>query len=276
MKRLLSLLCVAIFSTSAIAQSQIAIEVLGHRGGRYEFEENTLSAFNESYKKGVRSYETDIRLTADNELVILHDATLKKIANSDMNVEKSTREQISKMVTIKGNPIPFADQVAEFFSTRDIYYVEWEMKSNKYTQEQLDIYCDKLYKTVMPSKPAGALYIFSSFDKRSIITMKRLHPDAECMFITGEAMSEKLIAAAEELGVKRVACYLNGTTRDGVKKAHKAGLIVNLWPGGSVEDFMLATYLGADIACTDVPVEVLNFLKKKAKWISPHNDLSVK
>lgn len=258
-------------ATAALAQKNVAVEVLGHRGGRYEFDENTLSAFEGAYKKGVHSFETDVRLTADNELVVLHDATLKRVAGNDMNVEKCTREQISKIVTEKGNHIPFVEQLAEFFSTRDIHYIEWEMKSNNYTQEQLDFYCDKLYKTVMANKPEGALYIFSSFDTRSIKTMQRLHPDAECMYITGKGMSDELIKTVKDLGVKRVACRITDTTRKSMQKAHKAGLVVNLWPGGSVEDFQLAVALGADISCTDIPVQVTNFAKKKIKWVSPHN-----
>ena len=82
-----------------MAQEKVNVEVIGHRGGRAEFEENTLSAFESAYKKGVHSFETDIRLTADNELVIIHDANLKRVAGKDMNVEESTREQISKIVT---------------------------------------------------------------------------------------------------------------------------------------------------------------------------------
>ena len=53
-----------------MAQQAREIQVIGHRGGRYEFEENTLAAFKGSYEKGVRGYETDIRMTADGELVI--------------------------------------------------------------------------------------------------------------------------------------------------------------------------------------------------------------
>lgn len=271
MKRIIITLCAAMMATAALAQKNVSVEVIGHRGGRQEFEENTLSAFEGACKKGVHSFETDVRLTADNELVIIHDSSLKRMTGTDMDVEKSTREQIAKVVTQKGNHIPFADELAELFSTRDIHYIEWEMKSNNYTQEQLDLYCDKLYKTVMANKPEGALYVFSSFDTRSIKTMQRLHPDAECMFIIGKGMSDELIKTVKDLGLKRVACNINNTTRKSMKNAHKEGLIVNLWPGVAVEDFQLAVSLGADISCSDIPVEVMNFAKKKMKWVSPHN-----
>jgi glycerophosphoryl diester phosphodiesterase len=57
-----------------------------------------------------------------------------------------------------------------------------------------------------------------------------------------------------------------------MKEAHKRGLIVNLWPGGSLEDFQLAVSLGSDIACTDYPQAVISFVKKKMKWVKPYND----
>jgi len=52
-----------------------------------------------------------------------------------------------------------------------------------------------------------------------------------------------------------------------VKKAHKEGLTVILWPGQSVEDFMLGAYLGCDLMCTDVPIRVKNWLAENAPYI---------
>ena len=36
-----------------------------HRGGAYEFEENTLFAFKSSYEKGIKGFELDVRLTKE-------------------------------------------------------------------------------------------------------------------------------------------------------------------------------------------------------------------
>ena len=273
MKRIFTLLLGVVLSATAMAQQAGDIQVIGHRGGRYEFEENTLSAFKGSYAQGVRAYETDIRLTADGELVVIHDSSLKHMADVDMDVEKSTRKQIEKVRTKQGNPVLFLDVLADYFSTTEVLYVEWEMKSNNYSEEQLKVYCDKVYNTVMSKRPATALYIFSSFDHRALRTMKERHPDAECMLITGDPVSEKSIATAKELGLRRIACGVNGTSRAAVKAAHQEGMIVNLWPGGSVEDFQLALALGADIACTDYPVKILQFIQEKMPWIKGAKDI---
>jgi glycerophosphoryl diester phosphodiesterase len=273
MKKLFYILSAALIGCAAPVEQSANIEVLGHRGGRYEVDENTLSAFVTSYENGVLSYETDIRLTADNELIISHDASLKRTFGVDVNVEQNTRAQLAEYKSLKGNPVLFVDELAEFFGKGNIRYVEWEMKSNNYTPEQLGFYCTKLYNTTMNLKNEGAIYVYSSFDERAILTMKQLFPESECMYLTSQPVSEEIIAKAESLGVRRLGCTIHGTSRDAMKKAHEAGMYVNLWPGSNVEDFQLALALGADIACTDVPTAVLNFVKTNMKWVNPTKDL---
>ncbi|NLF86295.1 MAG: glycerophosphodiester phosphodiesterase, partial [Lentisphaerae bacterium] len=50
-------------------------QIHAHRGGRSEFDENTLSAFQASYAAGLRGFETDVRMCKDGALVIMHDAS---------------------------------------------------------------------------------------------------------------------------------------------------------------------------------------------------------
>lgn len=60
---------------------------------------------------------------------------------------------------------------------------------------------------------------------------------------------------------------MNGTSRESVRQAHKAGLIVSLWPGQSIEDFMLGAYLGCDYMCTDIPIKLKNWIAENTPWI---------
>jgi glycerophosphoryl diester phosphodiesterase len=85
--------------------------------------------------------------------------------------------------------------------------------------------------------------------------------------ITGKPLNEWTINLAKSLGINRIGAKMPGTTRDAVKKAHKEGLIVSLWPGHSTADFVLGAYLGADYMCTDVPVAVKKFAEEKTPWL---------
>ena len=81
-------------------------------------------------------------------------------------------------------------------------------------------------------------------------------------FITGKPCSAPVIRQAKKLGVQRIACWLNSSTRRDVKLAHDNGLQVNLWPGSKLEDTLLALYMGADFLCTDVPIAMKKYFEE--------------
>src|SRR5690606_24630448 len=71
-----------------------SVKVFAHRGGKAEFDENTIAAFEASYQKGLRGFETDIRITKDNQLVIFHDGDLKRIFDREGAIEQMTLKEL--------------------------------------------------------------------------------------------------------------------------------------------------------------------------------------
>ena len=127
--------------------------------------------------------------------------------------------------------------------------------------------CVKVYNTVMAKKPANSLYLFTSSDKRALKMMRLLHPDVDLLLIISKPICEETILEAIDMGIKRLGCRIEGTSKAMVDLAHKAGLYVSLWPGQSPEEFMRGAYLGADALNSDRAVEVKNWLDKNAPWI---------
>src|SRR5690554_4158658 len=97
-------------STDAFAQT-VEVKLFAHRGGAHEFDENTMQAFQNTYEKGVRGYELDVRRSKDGELVIFHDDTFKRIVGIEGGIEDLTLAEIKKLKTRKGNPIPTLKEV---------------------------------------------------------------------------------------------------------------------------------------------------------------------
>ena len=270
MKKYLSTLIWALMAVSAFAQEQ-QVRFFSHRGGRMEFDENTIPAFESSYKAGYRGYETDIRMTADGKLVILHDSNLKRTTDTEGVVEEMTEAQIRKARTKKGNKVMFLDELMDWLDSKgDVTYVEFELKTSPvdlYPEERLREYCDKLYERVMRNKPSGATYLFTSGDYRGLRYLQQKHPGVQMLLITGKPCNEETIALCKAMGIDRLGATMDGTSRAAVKKAHEQGLIVSHWPGQSVADAMLGIYLGADFLCTDIPVEVKEYMTAKAPWV---------
>jgi len=235
--------------------------VFAHRGGSFEFDENTLAAFKGSYEKGLRGFETDVRMTRDGELVILHDDKLERNYVGSGTVEAKTAAELRPVKTKKtAQPFLFLGDLLGYFADKPGVYLEFEMKTsntNVYTAALLETYCRKLHDAVMAKRPEGSFYVFTSFDQRPLKIMKRLDPQADILLITGGACSNEFVQAAIKLGAKRVGCRVDLTTRAQVRAAQKAGLRVSCWPGHTVEDYELGMALGVDALCTDIPVKVM-------------------
>ena len=53
----------------------------GHRGARGEAPENTLTGFAYAQRIGVTAFELDVRLSGDQELVVIHDPDVDRTTN---------------------------------------------------------------------------------------------------------------------------------------------------------------------------------------------------
>jgi glycerophosphoryl diester phosphodiesterase len=68
--------------------------VYGHRGLPRSCPENTLASFRAAADAGATGVELDLRLTADGEVVILHDERLERTTDGQGAVEHRTRDEI--------------------------------------------------------------------------------------------------------------------------------------------------------------------------------------
>ena len=241
---------------------QTPIQFFAHRGSRMEFDENTMEAFRATYEAGIRGYETDIRMTGDGDLILSHDESLKRTCGIDVQTEDLTTRQCRDIRTLQGHRLVFARELARYLRHRDHMYVEWEIKTipELYDETRLEELCRKLWRTVMPGKPRHSEYLFTSFDKRALRIMKRLHPEAPLMMLEGKPCSKEIIDEALAMGIDRVGCKMKGTTREVVEYGHAKGVIVSLWPGTCIEDFQMGYELGCDAMCCDRALEVGNWV----------------
>ncbi|MBR1962383.1 MAG: glycerophosphodiester phosphodiesterase, partial [Alistipes sp.] len=184
-------------------------------------------------------------------------------------VEDMTEKELREVTLTDGSKLMFLDEFLDLMTKHEGLYIEFEMKTTKYSDELLygSGYLDKVAKAVLKAEPKGSTYCMTSFDTRALRYIKEKYPTAKLTYLTKEACDEKSLAIAEALGVKRIACRLEKTSYNGMKLAHKKGFIVNLWPGKNVGSFVRAWALGADIHCTDFPITVKKFAAEQTSWL---------
>ncbi len=109
------------------------IILAAHRGDKFRYPENTISAFESAVNLGVDMIETDVRMSKDGELVLIHDRSALRTTGIDKNIDEMTLSEIKKLdagytfkTTVKAE-IPTVREFLESIKNVDIM-VNWEFK----------------------------------------------------------------------------------------------------------------------------------------------------
>lgn len=78
-------------------QSKDNIYVAAHRGWSQKYPENTMLSFRKALELGVDQLETDVRITRDNQLVLIHDAVVDRTTNGTGKVADMTLAQLREL-----------------------------------------------------------------------------------------------------------------------------------------------------------------------------------
>lgn len=237
-------------------------QIIAHRGGSLEQDENTLGAIKNSYAKGVRGFEIDVRLTKDRRIVLSHDDTLDRTTNGKGLVEEMTAAELAPVRTKKsGEPLPYLEEVFDFLKDKEGTSLQIEIKCGKYADDDLTEMCGIMTKQVAeriePSK-----VVFICFETNALQKIKMLNPKQQTCLVSSE-VNAGVIRTAKEIGAEYLSVQLNNLYRSFVKDAHKAGLKLTTWTIKNDEDALLAILMGTDYVTTDVPA--LQIEKKTAK-----------
>lgn len=76
-------------------------EIIAHRGASWEAPENTLAAFLLAWEQGADGIEGDFRLTADGEIVCIHDCDTGRVGDASLEVAQSSWAEL-KAVDVGG------------------------------------------------------------------------------------------------------------------------------------------------------------------------------
>lgn len=116
-------------------QSKDNVYVAAHRGWCEKYPENTMAAFKAAAQLRVDQIETDVRLTKDGELVLIHDATVDRTTNGSGRVIDLTLAElkaldagIKKGESFKGEQIPTFKEFLEYCRTLDWMTLDIELK----------------------------------------------------------------------------------------------------------------------------------------------------
>ena len=114
--------------------SKSNVYVAAHRGFSAEYPENTMPSFAAALDCGVDQLETDVRMTSDGELVLIHDETVNRTTNGTGLVSQMTFEELRKLDASNGKRgfegvrIPTLEEFLDLAVKRNLKTLDIELK----------------------------------------------------------------------------------------------------------------------------------------------------
>jgi glycerophosphoryl diester phosphodiesterase len=216
------------------------LKLIAHRGGRGFGADNTLEAMEAAVRAGVRMIETDVRITADNELVICHDPIVW-----GRPVGRTSFEDLKKIAPDR----PLLSEVFERLAGWVTFNIEVKDASMEALATMFEAYSIEGYTLV------------SSFSAEFLEGFKALFPAVR----TGHVYRlpyghEKRLENAVEIGAEVVIPYFNSISEELVADAHGFGLEVYAWTVNEEKDFRKLQQWGVDGVITDRYLELRRLL----------------
>jgi len=82
------------------------IKIIGHRGARALAQENSIAGIKAAIAAGVDGIEFDVRLTADKQLVLSHDANMERVWGIKHKISSHSLKEHKQLTKEVGQPIP--------------------------------------------------------------------------------------------------------------------------------------------------------------------------
>jgi glycerophosphoryl diester phosphodiesterase len=213
---------------------------VGHRGARAYEPENTLRSFGKAIELGVDAVELDVRRTRDDEIVVIHDANVRKTTNGEGLVNELTLEEIKRFVTEKGEKISTLEEALDFLDKK--VKILLELKEMGFEKKVLNLIHEKgLEKNI----------VIVSFTEEALRKVREMDNKIETGLIY--VRHKNPIEAALELKASYLLSFYRFTHTANVQKAHEKGLKVIVWTINKPEEVSDYVKKGVDGIASDRP-----------------------
>jgi glycerophosphoryl diester phosphodiesterase len=277
-KQLFTFYRIAILSlvSLCLGGSLSAVEIIGHRGASFDAPENSLSSMKLAWKQNADGIETDIHLSKDGKMVVMHDADTKrtgdrakKIAECNWSALKDIDIGKWKGEQWKGETIPTLDSFFETIPSEGCIFTEIKVHDTAILVE-LEKAMNKAM-TYSGKKPKQLRLITFHYDMAQAAKEKfPKHP----VYWLSDWKKDKTTGAEpniDDLIQKAKAAKLDGLDlnfhapidKAFVKKVHGAGLKLYTWTVDDPEVARAEAKAGVDGITTNRPQFLRDELKKK-------------
>ncbi len=213
---------------------------IGHRGARAYEPENTLLSFQRALEMGVDAIELDVRKTKDNQLVVIHDADVKRTTNGKGKVNQLTLKEIQAFSTEKNQKIPTLNEALDFLDKKTKIIIE--LKEPDTEQQVLN---------AIHTRNQQNNVIIVSFNEEALRNVREQDKNIQTGLIY--VKHKNPIKTAQDLQANYLLPLYRFTHTQNIQKAHENGLKVIVWTINTPQEATKYQNKGVDGITTDKP-----------------------
>ncbi len=227
--------------------------IYGHRGARGEAPENTLISFQTCLNSGVTRCELDLHLSKDGQLMVIHDATLKRTTGRRGQVSQHNAAELMQMDARHNTapwpapcPIPTLEQLFE-----QCPFTHWQLEVKETSKTRAAEMVRAINRLSADLAIQDKIIITSS--SRSVLqTAHKLAPHLARGFVAEYAGLDP-IKTAQSYACSMLVLKSTLATQKRIIKAQQAGLHVSVWTVNEPALMRRLVAYGADSLITDFP-----------------------
>jgi glycerophosphoryl diester phosphodiesterase len=227
--------------------------VYGHRGARGEAPENTIAGARHAVARGARHLEIDLRLSADGELVVVHDGTLRRTAGVAGKVADATARELAKLDARADGP-PWPNKRGTGIPTLSSLYRavpeirHWQLELKHLGKRRNAALAEAVVAWLRQHNPPA---VVTSLEPELIRAVKDALPRQAVGYVSTTAEPEPVL---EDCGCDYlIAHWQTLGDRAGVRRLQRRGIHVSTWTVNDASVIRQLHRLGVDSVITDYP-----------------------
>ena len=256
-------LLVASATLATVMAAGPATLVAAHRGGAALWPENSLLAFRSALALGVDALELDLHLTADGEVVVLHDPSLDRTSTGtgavrDLKLADLAAVRLkSREGAVTAERVPTFAQVLDLVAPTSAELLpEIKVDANRQRYDGIE---EKVLALIR-ARGLRSRTTIQAFQVETIRRLRELEPKARTMLLVARGDVERdrarpaeAVRRARELGATDLGMNHRLIDTDVMSAARAAGIRVAAWTPNEEADIRRMVDLGVDMVMSDRP-----------------------